>query len=180
MTEGANSDGAMNVTPQPPAFAAGQPAWLRLEDQQRWFSRKSGEAQQRHKLLRTCQVALGVAIPVFVLLPTDVGRWASALAGGLIALLEAVQHLQQYATLWVNYRNTAALLKREKFLFLSAAGPYVGLVGPDCLRLLSERTEELLTAELGTWVAEARRAASTDKPAPGADKKPGSPPVPQS
>jgi hypothetical protein len=50
-----------------------------------------------------------------------------AIAGSSISLLEAIQHMNQYSTLCVTYRSTTERLKHEKFLFLTAAGPYRGL-----------------------------------------------------
>jgi hypothetical protein len=41
--------------------------------------------------------------------------------------------MNQYSTLWVTYRATAERLKHEKFLFLSAAGPYKGQPEPERL-----------------------------------------------
>jgi len=49
------------------------------------------------------------------------------------------------------YRSTAERLKHEKYLFLSAAGPYKGLSETDRLIALAERVEELVSAEHANW-----------------------------
>jgi hypothetical protein len=40
------------------------------------------------------------------LLPSEISKWATASSGAVIALLEAVQHLNQFSTLWITYRST--------------------------------------------------------------------------
>lgn len=97
-----------------PDFAAAHPAWLRLEDQMRWYDNKSLHSQRWYKRLKLAQVALAVLIPVMNLLPDDLAKWATALSGTVIALLEAVQQMNQYSTLWVTYRATAERLKHRR------------------------------------------------------------------
>ncbi len=142
-----------------PEFAAAHPAWLRLEDQMHWYDNKSQHSQRWYKWLKLAQVALAVLIPVMSLLPADIAKWAMALSGTVIALLEAVQQMNQYSTLWVTYRATAERLKHEKYLFLSAAGPYRGLPEPERLIQLAERVEEHVSTEHANWFNETRRIA---------------------
>lgn len=71
--------------------------------------------------------------------------------------------MNQYSILWVTYRATAERLKHEKFLFLSAAGPYKGLAEPERLITLAERVEEHVSTEHANWINEARRASSAEK-----------------
>lgn len=138
-------------------FVAGHPAWLRLEDQMQWYDSKSLDSQRWYKRLKLAQVALAVLIPVMSLLPADIAKWAMSLSGTVIALLEAVQQMNQYSTLWVTYRATAERLKHEKYLFLSAAGPYRGLPEPERLIQLAERVEEHVSTEHANWFNETRR-----------------------
>ncbi len=142
-----------------PEFAAAHPAWLRLEDQMQWYDSKSLHSQRWYKWLKLAQVALAVLIPVMSLLPADIAKWAMSLSGTVIALLEAVQQMNQYSTLWVTYRATAERLKHEKYLFLSTAGPYRGLPEPERLIQLAERVEEHVSTEHANWFNETRRVA---------------------
>lgn len=142
-----------------PEFAAAHPAWLRLEDQMQWYDNKSQHSQRWYKWLKLAQVALAVLIPVMSLLPADIAKWTMALSGTVIALLEAVQQMNQYSTLWVTYRATAERLKHEKYLFLAAAGPYRNLPEPERLIQLAERVEEHVSTEHANWFNETRRVA---------------------
>lgn len=136
------------------------PAWFRLIDQRDWYDSKSRHSQRWYKGLKLAQVTLAVLIPAAGLLPADGARWASSIAGILIAVLEAVQQMNQYSTLWVTYRATAERLKHEQYLFLSSAGPYKGLTEPDRLIALAERVEEHVSTEHANWFNETRRSAS--------------------
>jgi hypothetical protein len=151
----------------PDAGAAGaseHAAWLRLEDQIRWYDDKSLHSQRWYKRLKLAQVGIALLIPVISFVP-DYAKWLTAIGGGAIAMLEALQQMNQYSTLWVMYRATAERLKHEKFLFLSAAGPYRGQAEPERLIQLAERVEEHVSTEHANWFNETRRVLATTKQA---------------
>lgn len=152
----------MNELPVPQSVES-HPAWFRLIDQLNWYDNKSRYCQRRFKGLKFIQIALAVLIPVTSLLPADYAKWTASIAGALIAVLEAVQQMNQYSTLWVMYRATAERLKHEKYLFLSAAGPYKGLAEPERLVALAERVEEHVSTEHANWFNETRRVATVQK-----------------
>jgi hypothetical protein len=159
------------MEPRVPEYAADQPAWWRLQDQLHWYDTKSQHSQRWYKRLKLGQVTLAILIPVMSLLRPEYSKWATALAGTLIALLEAIQQLNQYSTLWVTYRSTAEHLKHEQFLFLSAGGPYRGLPEPERLVRLAERVEEHVSNEHANWFSETGRATSTEKKDPPVEAK---------
>lgn len=146
-----------------PDWAANHAAWLRLENQVQWYDAKSISSQRWYKWLKLAQVVLAMLIPVMNLFPADTAKWTTAVAGIVIALLEAIQQMNQYSTLWVTYRSTAERLKHEKFLFLSAAGPYRWLPEPERLIQLAERVEEHVSTEHANWFNETRRTVSALK-----------------
>lgn len=149
--------------PLVPEWAALHPAWLRLEDQLSWYDGKSMHCQRWYKWLKFVQISLAVLIPVLSHLDPAIAKWATSIAGALIAVLEGVQHMNQYSTLWVTYRATAERLRHEKFLFLSAAGPYKGEAEPERLIALAERVEEHVSAEHANWFNETKRTAALQK-----------------
>jgi hypothetical protein len=127
------------------------PAWLRLEDQLKWYDTKSSRNKRWYKRLRVIQLTLAASIPVIALSGQDWNKWITAIFGGLIAVLEGVQQLNQFGPQWVEYRSTAEHLKHEKFLFLSQSAHYRGLSPQDALRLLAERVEENVSQEHARW-----------------------------
>lgn len=142
---------------------AEHPAWHRLEDQLQWYDTKSTQCQRWYKRLKLVQISLAVLIPVLSHLDPMYAKWITSVAGALIAVLEGVQHMNQYSTLWVTYRATAERLKHEKFLFLSGAGPYKGQPEPERLIALAERVEEHVSTEHANWFNETRRVVSAQK-----------------
>ena len=156
-----------NTTPQDlpiPESVRAHPAWFRLIDQLNGYDGKSRYCQRWFKNLKFTQIALAVLIPVTSLLPAECAKWTASIAGALIAVLEAVQQMNQYSTLWVMYRATAERLKHEKYLFLSGAGPYKGLAEPERLVALAERVEEHVSTEHANWFNDTRRIATVQRP----------------
>lgn len=159
------SAGKNNVLSEPPVpeSVAAHPAWFRLIDQQDWYDSKSQYCQRWYKRLKMAQITLAVLIPATSLLSPECAKWAASIAGILIAVLEAVQQMNQYSTLWVTYRATAERLKHEQYLFLSIAGPYKGIAESDRLVALAERVEEHVSTEHANWFNETRRTTTAQK-----------------
>ncbi|WP_419631556.1 DUF4231 domain-containing protein, partial [Thiolapillus sp.] len=116
-----------------------------------------------YKRLKFTQISLAVLIPILSHLDPVYAKWTTSVAGALIAVLEGGQHMNQYSTLWVTYRATAERLKHEKYLFLSAAGPYKELAESERLIVLAERVEEHVSTEHANWFNETRRVMMPQK-----------------
>ncbi len=149
--------------PLVPEAVKATPAWFRLIDQRNWYDNKSQHCQRWYKRLKITQVSLAVLVPATSLLPSDCAKVVSSLCGVLIAVLEAIQQMNQYSTLWVTYRATAERLKHEQYLFLSAAGPYKGMTDGDRFVALAERVEEHVSTEHANWFNEAKLSAFGQK-----------------
>ena len=78
--------------------------------QKRWFKR-----------LKTFQITAASGVPVVIALSAP--TWVAAVLGGLVAVGEGLQGLNQYQQNWFNYRSTCEALKHEKYLYLAKAGP---------------------------------------------------------
>jgi len=137
----------------------GHPAWHRLENQCEWYSKKSAVNQKWYKGLKLLQIVLAAAIPIIALLPVSCTKFIMAIFGALIAILEGIQQLYQFHTLWTEYRSTAEHLKHEKYLFLSSSGPYRGFEQDDALLLLAERIEEHISKEHAKWIDTSKKVA---------------------
>ncbi len=146
-----------------PRAASGpdHPAWGRLEDQLEWYERRSGAARRAFTWVKVAQLVIGAAVPVVA--GTDGPGELTAALGAAVVVLEALQQLFQWQTNWVLYRSTAEALKHEKYLFLSAAGPYAV---DDRLRVLAERVEGLVSQEHAKWT-QGREQAEPGRRQPG-------------
>jgi hypothetical protein len=129
----------------------------RLEDQINWYDRKSRYCQRMFKGMKIATIVISVSIPLFAAYSsykTIPGPVIALITGGLgaaIALLEAIQQLNQYHHNWITYRSTAETLKHEKYLFLSNAGPYAATENPRAL--LAERVESSVSQEHAKWAS---------------------------
>ncbi|MGV8059713.1 MAG: DUF4231 domain-containing protein [Smithellaceae bacterium] len=139
---------------KPPEWAINQASWIRLEDQINWYDKKSKYCQRWYKWLKFLQIVLAVSIPIMVHISDPLWKWMVSFSGALIAVIEAIDHMNQYATLWVMYRSTAERLKHEKYLFLAAAGPYRNSTEEERIIILAERVEEHVSTEHANWFNE--------------------------
>lgn len=134
----------------------------RLDDQLDWHDRKSVAAQRAYKRVKTVELVVAATVPVLAGLSAPAAVTAALAA--VVVVAEGVLQLNQWQTNWVLYRSTAEALKHEKYLYLSAAGPYVQ---PDRDRVLAERVEGLVSQEHAKWTeAHSRRERDDAPPAP--------------
>lgn len=136
---------AIQVVPEP----GPDPTWERLEEQIGWYDRKSTESQRLYKRLKLLELLIAAALPVVAAVQSAV--WVTGGLASLIVVLEGTQHLFQLQEHWIGYRSTAEALKRERYLYLAQAGPYVR---EDRHRLLAEQVEALLSKEHASWTAQ--------------------------
>jgi len=145
-------------TAAPAPVEEGNPTLQRLEDQIAWYDRKSGQSQQRFKLLKAIELATAAAIPVVAAF--DVPLYVAGILGAVVVVTEGVLHVNQYHQNWITYRSTAESLKHEKYLFLAGADVYGGSKRP--LRLLAERIEGLISQEHARWISSRRQHVDLD------------------
>lgn len=140
------------------------PTLERLDDQIAWYDEKSRASQQWFKGLKVVQMVMAGVIPLSAAFTPP--PWLTPCLGAAVVMIEGVQGLYQFNTLWSTYRATCEALKHEKYLFLAAAGPYRGVEDP--LVTLAERVESLVSQEHAKWVRgrQSEEEASTTPPGP--------------
>jgi hypothetical protein len=127
----------------------------RVEDQIRWYDKKSQSAQSWFKRIRAAEIVLAAAIPVLATF-TDTSVAAQVtigLLGAGVVVLASFLSLNQYQENWIQYRTSCEALKYEKFLFLTKTEPYdSGAPYP----LFVDRIESRILQENGAWSLHAR------------------------
>jgi hypothetical protein len=110
-------------------------------------------------MLKGTQIVFAAAIPVIAVAGAhEAQRWATAVLGALIGILEGFLQLGQYQQNWLLYRSTRQALKREEFLHAGKAGPYAGVADPDTLFVV--RSDNIISGENATWLATQEQASS--------------------
>lgn len=128
----------------------------RLEDQIAWYSKSSGSAQRRYKVIKIAETVAAAFVPLLSR-GGETGLYAGY-CGIAVMICEGVLHVSQYHQNWISYRSTAEALKHEKFLYLAKAGPYEAAKSSDVL--LAERVEALISQEHSKWVSEVKERGS--------------------
>ncbi len=131
------------------------PAFERLEDQLSWYDTKSMENQRWYKRLKIAEIIAAAIIPFAA--GFDGLSILTGVLGVLIVMFIGIQSLNQYHDNWISYRSTAELLKHEKYLWLSKAGPYKDAKNPEVM--LAERVESLISREHAKWEATVEKTA---------------------
>ena len=83
----------MNEEISIPDEVRNNPAWHRLENQGKWYSKNSAYNQKCYKVLKMVQIVLAASIPIIALIDTSYTKFIVAIFGALIAILEGIQHL---------------------------------------------------------------------------------------
>jgi hypothetical protein len=128
-----------------------------LEDQIRWYDRKSHDNQHLYKWLKLLEIAIAAVLPVVAAVHSPV--WVTGGLAAVIVVLEGTQHLYQFQHNWITYRSTAEALKHEHYLYLARAGPYTQ---GDRDRQLAERLESLISREHSRWTASTKNSVSPE------------------
>lgn len=116
-----------------------------------WYDKAATRNRVFFYLLKSVQLVLAAAIPVFSLLPQirGVQPILSGVAGALLIVLEGFQQTFQFQQQWVQYRATWSTLKAEEFLFRAQGGPYRGNSAGEAL--FAERIADLVSNENKGW-----------------------------
>lgn len=124
--------------------------YWRLEDQIRWYDRKTLGAQRLYKLLRSAQIVAAALVPVAALIRPDQAI-IPGLLGAVILILSGFQELGSYQRNWIKYRTTCETLRHEKYFYLGRTGPYAGLDEEEAQTELVNRVEALVSEENTQW-----------------------------
>jgi len=127
----------------------------RLEKQINWYDDKSLKYKNWYKTLKIAEIFFSSLVPFLVVLDQilPISHYLIALSGVLSTFLAAINSLNKFHDLWLEYRTTAETLKHEKYFYLTKAGPYKNLKKEEAFILLVERVESLISKENTKWIA---------------------------
>src|SRR5947209_19719923 len=86
----------------------------RADDQIQWYDNKSYACRKWYKSLKTMTIVNASLIPVIA--GSTHGKASNIIAGilgGLVAIIEGVQQLNQFHANWISYRSISEPLKHE-------------------------------------------------------------------
>jgi hypothetical protein len=121
----------------------------RLEAQIRWYDAKSQSAQAWYKRVKFVEFACGALVPFMA----TIDGYVTAVLGGVVIVLEGLQHLNQWQHNWITYRSTCEALRHEKYSYIGGSGVYDGLDQAAAKKMLVERVESLISTEHAKWTS---------------------------
>jgi hypothetical protein len=145
------ADGSSARRGEPPSgpSAADKAIWERLEDQIRWYDRKSVSSKRWFTNLKLVELVIAASVPAIAAAKGPPA--ILTVLGALVVVLEGSQHLFQFQEHWVLYRATCEALRHERFLYIAEAGPYAR--ARNRRALLAEHVETLVSREQSKWTA---------------------------
>jgi hypothetical protein len=105
----------------------------RVNDQLQYYEKAANRAKRAYKWMQSAVIVLSLIVPVAVNLPEEWGtgvdisleiKIAVTLMSLTVAILNGLLNFGKQGDMWLSYRMTEELLKREKFMYLAAAGKY--------------------------------------------------------
>ncbi|MEM1319821.1 MAG: DUF4231 domain-containing protein [Bacteroidota bacterium] len=123
----------------------------RIDGQLKWYEQKSTWNQSWYKRLKLIEILASVLIPFLsgLLNTKPMGLTITiGILGILIAFIEGLLYLYKFQENWLEYRNAAEFLKREKLFYLTRSGPYEN---NHSLQALVTRIESYTEQENQNW-----------------------------
>ena len=131
----------------------------KLAHQSVWYGERARQNRSYYVTLKGAQIVFAAAIPVVsVAGAANAQRWATAILGALVGIIEGLIQLGQYQQNWLLYRATREALKREEFLHSAKAGPYSNVQDPDTLYI--ERSDTIMSGENAKWLSSQQQSSA--------------------
>lgn len=124
----------------------------RVDDQIRWYSKKSQQAQKMYKSFQLVEIIIAATIPVLSAYSPNCSEIALIIGilGSVIVVIESITKLNSYHEKWIQYRTTCELLKYHKFLYLTRTSPY-NEVDDTIENLFIHAVEDIISSENSQW-----------------------------
>ena len=92
----------------------------RVENQIKWYSSKSRDIKKKYFTTQVIEIIISALISGCAQFTIDnkiIGNIITFL-GIILVIFSAIRNLFKWQDLWIKYRSTSEMLKREKFLFM--------------------------------------------------------------
>ncbi|WP_338760092.1 DUF4231 domain-containing protein [Bernardetia sp. ABR2-2B] len=130
----------------------------RYMEQVIWYDKKAVINKNLFMWYQRIVIFLGALIPIIVAVGgyvpaiKEYSGLMSAIISGVIAVVAALDKLQQPMSNWYNYRNIAENLKKEQYYYDFKIPPYQGLNEMAMKRLFVERIEGTVASDINRFL----------------------------
>ncbi len=127
----------------------------RYDDQCRWYDAKAGFNKRWYYRFQTLVVVLSAATTLIVAVGVyfeDAGwvRLAALASATAVTVAASLLKIYRFQEQWVDYRNTAETLKKERYLLKARIDEYATTDTPG--QLFVDRVENLISRQNTLWV----------------------------
>ncbi len=135
----------------------------RVKPQQKWYEKKATTNKKKFIQYQTIIIVLGATIPVIVSLEMIFDSWnkwggpLTAFISAIISIVAGLDKLLQPQPNWFNYRANEEMIKKEEWYFKYQTGPYGRMKSSDADKLLVERIESLISADIARTTNQERK-----------------------
>ena len=128
----------------------------RYDDQCQWYSRKATFNKRWYYGFQTAIISLSAATTLTLAVEgylQGMGwlRLAALTMTSIVTTLAGLLKVYRFQEQWIDYRDTAETLKKERYLHKAKIGEYGNSDSPD--RLFVDRVETLISRQNTLWVA---------------------------
>lgn len=130
----------------------------RYINQVNWYDQKAVANKKLFMWYQRIVIFLGALIPIIVAVGgyvpfiKEYSGLISAIISGVIAVVAALDKLQQPMSNWYNYRNIAENLKKEQYYYDFKIPPYQGLSEAAMKKLFVERVEGTVASDINRFL----------------------------
>ncbi|CCL24707.1 DUF4231 domain-containing protein [Clostridioides difficile] len=122
----------------------------RVNKQINWYSSKSSNIKKKFFTIQVIEIIIAGIITALSKFSFENEHIADIITilSIVVIIFSSLRNLFKWQDLWIKYRYTAELLKREKFLFLTRTNIYIN---ENAFNLFTERIEDILNRENENW-----------------------------
>lgn len=123
----------------------------RVDSQIKWYSSKSTSMKKKFFKCQAIEVVISAVISGLAQLTFNNSLIANFLTflGIVLVILSSLRNLFKWQDIWIEYRSTTEMLKRERFLFVTKSSIYKN--EKEAFNIFVERIEDILSNEKVTW-----------------------------
>lgn len=127
----------------------------RYEDQCRWYSSKATFNKQWYHYFQTAILGLSAVttLTIAVGMYFQDNSWIRLVAltiTATVTVLAGLLKVYRFQEQWIEYRDTAETLKKEKYLYKARIGEYAKADSPE--QMFVDRVETLISRQNTLWV----------------------------
>ena len=132
----------------------------RYHGQITWYDRRANQNKKRFFASKIYVIVVAVLVPVMVSAKVS-PTWIPIVLSASIAIIEGLVSLFKFHELWIDYRTTCEMLRKEEYFYRAGLNDYS--TATDKEALFVDRVESLVSRENTMWLARAKKESTNNR-----------------